>query len=212
MAKGSKLDIGRELTYLTQRDPYLGAALQRIVDGVNSLARSSGNSPVGKLPPPDPINDITVQGTLDPSTNTLTAPSEILHFTLTHNAPVKKGIQYISEIDTDPNFPQPHVIDHGASRSAFVHLPEMDNDGKQQTYYLRSYAQYHGSDAQKPMVLGGTHAATKIVMNGGALTGSKTTLLGSTGSGTATPDGQQGGKGLGTILSRPGPGPKRNLA
>jgi hypothetical protein len=211
MANKARLDGGRELTFLSQKDPYLGSLLQRMIDSVNHLAKNSAVGAVGKLSPPDPVNDINVQGDFDSGTNTLTVPSEILHFTLTHNAPVQKGVRYFSEISTDPDFRQPHVIDHGTSRTGFVHLPELDGDGNAHTYYMRSYPQYAGSDPQKPTVYGGLHAATKIVMNGGAGTGSKMNLLGSTGSGTASPNGQQGGKGLGVVLNRPAPGPKRNL-
>jgi len=117
-------------------------------------------------------------------------------------------VQYIHEIATEPNFLAPHIVDGGSSRSGFVHLPALDNDGNPQTYYLRSYAQYHGSDAAKPTVLGGLESATQIQMTGT----SKTSLLSSTGSGTASPSGTQGAKGLGDVLTRPAPAPKRSVA
>lgn len=210
MAKGKSIQLegGRELSYLNQKDPYLGSILTRIIRGVNIVSTGLAVSPVGKLPPPAPVNDIQVSGEFDATTNTITTPSELLHFTLTHNSEVRKGVQYISEISTNPNFSQPHVIDHGASRSAFVNLPSQDNDGNQHEYYLRSYPQYHGSDPAPRTTLGGPYAATKIVMTGT----SKTSLLASTGSGTAAPNGQQGGKGLGTVLKRPAPRPKRSVA
>ena len=203
--RNSILEGGQELTYVTQKDALHGSLLSRIIEAVNILAQNANVSAVGKLPPPAPVDSISVQGT--PSGNVITSPSEHLHFTLTHNAEVHKGARYISEIDTDPNFTQPHVVDHGASRSGFVHLPALDNDGNQQTYYLRSYVQYRGSDPSKPTVLGGLSGATAIQMTGT----SKLSLLPSTGSGTASPTGTQGGKGLGDVLTRPAPRPKRSL-
>ena len=204
--KNSDLQGGQELTKLTQKDFDNGSLLKRIIAAVNSLAQNTGAAAVGKLSPPPPINSIQVQG--EQSGNIITAPSEHLHWTLAHNGEVKKGVQYISEIATEPNFLAPHVVDHGSSRSGFLHLPTYLNDGvTKQTYYLRSYAQYHGSDPAKPTVLGGLAGATQIIMTGN----SPSTLLASTGSGTASHTGQQGGKGLGVDLTRPAPGPKRNI-
>lgn len=210
MAKGNKAQLsgGRELSYLTQKDALFGSLMQRIITSINTLGANTAVSPTGKLAAPAPIDSISVQGAMDNDTNTITVPSEHLHWTMTHNPAVQKGIQYISEIDTDPNFPQPHVIDHGCSRSGFVSLPANDGDNPN-TYYLRSYPQYHGSDPAPRTTLGGRDGATKIVLTAA---GAGHTLLPSKGSGTASPTGQQGGKGLGTVLQRPAPGPKRNLA
>lgn len=204
--KNGRLQGGRELSYITQKDSLLGALLQRVITSVNTVADHNGSAAVGKLPPPDPIDTHNVQGAYDSSTNTLTVTGNVLHYTLTHNQSLKKGVQYLSEIDTDPNFTNPHPIDHGSSRTAFVSLPDLDNEGNPQAYYLRSYPQYPGSNAQKPTVFGGLNGATKIVLNG---SGARGTLLQSQASGTARVG--QGGKGLGDILTRPAPGPKRNL-
>ncbi len=204
--RASELSGGQELTAIQQKDFNNGNLLQRIIDAVNSVSRNIGVAAVGKLDPPTPVQSIQVQGAQ--SGNVITCASEHLHWTLNHTQEVHKGVQYISEIATEPNFLAPHVVDHGCSRSGFLHLPALDNDGKAQTYYLRSYAQYHGSDAAKSTVLGGLAGATQIVMTGT----SKCSLLTSTGSGTASPTGMQGGKGLGTVLTRPAPGPKRNVA
>lgn len=206
MARGSneQLEGGRELSYVNIRDSYAGSLFGRIIEAVNTLAKNAGVAAVGKVPPPHPIDSINVQGAL--SGSTLTAPSEILHWTIQHNQAVAKGVRYFSEIDTNPSFTAPHVVDHGTSRSAFLTLPKMDNTGATQTYYLRSYAQMPGSDPCKPTVHGNLGGAIGIQMTGS----SKTTLLASTGSGTASPNGQQGGHGLGIVLDRPAPGPKRN--
>ena len=142
MARGdnAQLEGGRELNYVTQRDNYSGSLFSRIIEAVNTLAKNAGVAAVGKVSPPPKVDGITVQGAL--SGSTLTAPSEILHWTLQHNGAIQKNIRYFSEIDTNANFPAPHVIDHGTSRSAFLTLPKMNTAGDTQTYYLRSYAQY----------------------------------------------------------------------
>ena len=206
--KNGELTGGQELTRITQEDFNHGNLFKRIIDAVNSLAANLGATAVGKSATPTPIDAIQVQGTVSAANNLHTAPSEVLHWVMTHNQPVQKGIRYFSEIDTDPNFNQPHVVDHGTSRSGFLTLPTMDNEGITQTYYLRSYPQHPGSDPASPTVYGGLAGATRIQMTGT----SKTSLLSSTGSGTAASTGTQGGKGLGDLIVRPAPGPKRNIA
>lgn len=201
-----QLTGGRELSYINQRDNYAGSLFSRIIDAVNTGFTNAGVSAVGKVSPPPKVDNITIQGTL--ASGILTCPGEIFHAVLTHNQSVNKGIRYFSEIDTNPNFTAPHVIDHGTSRSVFLNLPTFMNDNKTlQTYYHRSYAQYTGSNPCTPTVFGGLGGAIGIQMSGtnGA------TLLTSTGSGTASTTGQQGGKGLGTVLQRPAPQPKRSV-
>jgi hypothetical protein len=204
------LQGGRELNFISQKDPYNGSLLSKMIDAINAVAKHAGVAAVGKVPPPPRIDSINVQGTL--SGSVMTCPSEILHWTLNHNQAISKGVRYISEVDTDPNFPSPHVIDHGCSRSAFLHLPTNQNDGvTPNVYYLRSYAQYPGGDPCAPTVHGNLGGAIQIKMTGGT-NPSATSLLTSTGSGTAAPNGQQGGHGLGVVLDRPAPGPKRNVS
>ena len=217
------LDGGQELVAIAHQSVDHGSLFERIISAVNSLASNLGASAVGKLAPPDPIDSIQVSGTQ--SGNVITCPSEHLHFTITHNSALNKGVQYIHEIATEPNFLAPHIIDAGCSRSVFTHLPSVQADGvTPNTYYLRSYPQYHGSDPQKPTVLGGLGNATQIRLTpptvtvaagGGVQTipaASAANILPSTGSGTASTTGQQGGKGLGTVLTRPAPTSKRSLA
>jgi hypothetical protein len=195
---------GREINYLTQKDTYLGSFCSRVADAINNLAGNAGVAAVGKTTPPPKIDSITVKGAQ--VGNLITAPSEILHWTLTHNQTVSKGIKYVSEIDTNSSFTQPHQHFHDASRTGFLTLPTFMDDGvTKQTYYLRSQAQYPGSDACDPTVLGNLGAPTQIQMTGTSIG----TLLPSTGSGTASPQGQQGGLGLGTVLRRPTTQPKR---
>jgi hypothetical protein len=210
MPKGvnQKLIGGRELSTINQRDALAGSLFNRIISSVNSLAKNAAVAAVGKLSPPNPIDSVQVKGALDTATNTMHVSGEVLHLTVTHNQALQKGIQYIHEIsENDPNFTAPHQIDHGCSRSGFIPLPTFKDDGvTPNVYYLRSIAQYHGSDPTVPTVFGGITGATKIIMGGI----SSSSLLPSQGSGTAK-NGQQGGKGLGTVLNRPAPGPQRNL-
>jgi hypothetical protein len=161
---------------------------------------------MGELEAPNPVDSTSVSGTYNASTNTLTAPGEFLHAVHTHNAPLTRGIQYITEIDTDPGFPNPHPIDGGSSRTVFSTLPTNSSANSPQAYYLRVTPQYPGSVPGRPTVFGGVKAPTKIVMSGSTTAD----LLPSQSGGTARPG--QGGKGLGPIPARPPVGgPKRKL-
>lgn len=202
-----QLEGGRELSYINLRDVYAGSLFDRIIQAVNTLSKNAGVASVGKISPPPPINSVTVSGSAPVAGIITVANSEILHWTIQHTQAIQKGIRYFSEIATEPNFLSPHVIDHGTSRSAFLSLPTNNSSNVKQTYYLRSYAQYVGSDPCKPTVLGGISGAIGIQMGGT----SQTSLLQSTGSGTASSSGQQGGKGLGTVLDRPAPTSKRSV-
>jgi len=217
MANGENQQLtgGRELNYLAQKDSYLGSFLSRVVVAVNQLATNAGVAAVGKTSPPPKIDSIQVQGSLNGGT--IVCPSEILHHVLVHNQAVNKGVTYFSEVDTSPNFPNPHVISHGTSRSSFLSLPTYATataqaNAQPTNYYLRSYAQNPGSDPSEPTVLGNIGGETAIQMTPLAgTTGSVTQLLPSTGSGTASPQGGQGGAGLGKVLTRPAPQSKRQL-
>jgi hypothetical protein len=119
---------------------------------------------------------------------------------------LKRGIQYITEIDTDPAFPNPHPLDHGSSRSVVTTLPTKNGSGVTQNYFLRVIAQYPGSAPSRPTVYGGKNGPIKIQMSGTTDMALLTSQVG----GTATP--QQGGKGLGTVQARGSVGgPKRTV-
>ena len=204
MPQGSQLDGGRELEIVRQRDPFLGAFLQRIIDGINRFAKNAGVGTIGPIPAPTPVNTTQVKGTL--SNNVLSVPGEILHWTHTHNAPIQRGIQYVTEIATDPGFTDPHPVDTGSSRSGFISLPTNNDGGQPVGYYLRVTAQYPGGVPSKPTIYGGLQGPTKIVMGGTT----NMTLLASQSGGTAAPG--QGGQGLGRFPARDAVGgPKREL-
>lgn len=191
------LAIDREINSL-RRIPIFGrflvSSLNRIQEAINGLGNSVGADATQPLPPPPPIDSVNVK-----------AASGLAHVTLTHNAPISRNIQYHVEMDTDPNFPAPHVVDLGSARGAFVSLPAKDDSGSSQSWYFRAYPQQFGSSGPAiPTNYGGT---TPAAVNVGGTT--QLTPLQSNGSGTASSDGTQGGWGLGKIPFRPAPAPKR---
>jgi hypothetical protein len=197
-------DGGRALAQLKNQNPLQGKLIGDIIDAMNRVSLNAAVSSQGELPAPPRVDSTSVQGTL--SNNILTAPGEILHFVHTHNVPLQRGIQYMTEIDTNPNFPSPHPIDTGASRSGFVHLPANDSSATPVAYYLRVTPQLHGSAPAKPTVFGGVQNPTQILLTGST----NMSLLPSQAAGTAKPG--QGGQGLGAVLHRDAVGgPKRNL-
>lgn len=177
-----KLSEDRYLADLFTKDPIQANFLQRIIDGLNNVAKSAGAAVSGDAPAPPPVNAITVK-----------ARGEMLHATLTHGAEVDRTINYFLEADTSPSFTQPHVMDLGASRSHVFTLPTFNDTGGPQPWYLRAYAQRPGSKPSAPTVLGGIISPTAIQLQGTT----KMTLSPSTGSGTASSTGQQGGSGRG---------------
>src|SRR5215475_276355 len=100
MSQGAKLDGGRELEILRQKEPLIGQLLQRVIAGVNQLAKNVSAGSMGELDAPPPVDSTAVSGTYDASTNTTTVNGEVLHFVHTHNSPLNRNIKYITEIDT----------------------------------------------------------------------------------------------------------------
>ena len=192
-----QLKGGAFLSSVQSRDADAGLLFKKIINSINSLGTQLGADPVGRKATPPPINAINVKGSL--SGSTLTAPGELLHFTLEHNQETHIGTHYISEIATNSDFIGAHVIDHGASRTHTMTLPTLLDDGiTTQTYYLRSYPQLRGSLPQKPTVFGGNLAGPIAIQMSGT---TAATLLPSTGSGTAPSNGSRGGSGLGKTLT-----------
>lgn len=184
----------KKLRSMPEFGKYLVSALTKLEDSVNLIGRHVGVNPTGGLPAPSPVQGLAVK-----------AASGFVHVAITDNSPANKNLQYFVEYDTDPAFKQPHVIDMGASRTHPPFALPANNDGAAaQSFYFRAYSQYHGSPAGKKVNFGGT--APTAVSPGGTV---NMTLLPSTGSGTASPFGTQGGQGLGTVISRPQVGPKR---
>jgi len=193
----AQLDGGRFLAEINQKDSKMGALFQRIITAINTLATNTASSAVGQMAAPPPPDAVAVK-----------VAGEMAHVSITHNGPVLRGVQYFTEISNNPQFSQPIVVHHGTSRTSHPFpLPTHDDNGATQNWYFRSYAQYHGSPPSEKTVFGGQENPVAVQMNGST----RMTLLPSTGSGTASPTGSQGGQGLGTFTTRPAQGPKRNV-
>jgi hypothetical protein len=188
------LSLDKEITYLRQlpgMGAYLGNALQLLQESVNNLGKNVAVDPVGTLPPPPAIQQLTVK----------TNGQGLVHAVITDNNAIQKHLNYFVEYDTDASFPQPHVVHLGASRSmAPMTLPAMDDNGNPQKFFFRAYSQYHGSHPG-PKV----HSGVAVDPGGTHML----TLLPSTGSGTAAANGQEGGSGFGKVLLRPATAKKK---
>ena len=191
------LNGGEFLADLLNKDVRHGMLLQKIIKAVNTLGQAAGVAPVGQLPAPTPPDGIQIA-----------ASGEMLHVSVTHNAPLNRGIHYFTEVSTNPAFSQPVVYHHGTSRTPPPFpLPTKDGSGNTVNYYARSYSQYPGSAPSSPVVHGGTGSPTPITMGGST----QLTLLPSSGSGTAPANGQSAGQGFGKQSTRPAVGPKRSV-
>lgn len=177
------LSGSRFLAKLYAKDAEQASFMQKIINAVNTVAKNAAVGPIAEVPPPPPIDNINIK-----------TAGEFMHVTLNHNRPVNKGINYFVEVANEPAFKAPIVHQIGASRAAPpIQLPTLDDDGNTQPYYVRAYAQYPGSKPSKVNTFGGALTASPITMGGTT----KMTLLPSTGSGTASPTGQQGASGFG---------------
>lgn len=190
----AKFDLSQFIQ--TLQDGVSRSAFQRIEDAINNLGVQAAAEPIGLAQAPPPLQGVNVK-----------TSGEMVHITLDHNSPVNKGIHYFIEHDTDPSFPQPHVIHNGTSRTVPpFSLPTKDDDGNTVNYYFRAYPQLPGSHPAKPVNFGGI-APTPVTLTGTT----QLSLLPSTGSGTAAANGQQGGYGFGRTNTRGPVAPKRNI-
>lgn len=196
MTQRANFIAGRELEEVRQQNPGLGSLLGRLVRALNTMATSAGLSPIGKSDPPPTVGSVSVK-----------AANGLAHVTIADDAPIQKPIEYFIEHDTSPNFPAPHVAHLVASRGAFLSLPSLTDAGAAQSWYFRAYSQYPGSHPSQPVYFGGISPTAVSV--GGTV---QLTPLASTGSGTASPTGGQGGWGRGKIPVRPPQGPKRGIS
>ncbi len=173
------------LTLIENSYPRLGQYLRRYVNSsIENVARSVGTSSTGIVEAPQAPQSITVK-----------ASGEQVHVAISHNAPTWRNIRYFTDVATNPNMANPLTIDHGSSRTSHPFtLPSLTDEGDPQSYYFQSYAQYPGSPPSAK-----TRYESPITLSGPT----KMTLLASRGSGTASPNGSQGGQGLGNDLFRP---------
>lgn len=188
-------DIIAEFRKFPDFGKYFVRAFERIETAVNQGAAAVGVDPTGIADAPPPIQSLSVKQSNDGH----------FHIAITDNGAIQRNIQYFAEYDTSQNFTQPHVIYMGPARTHLpFSLPAQDDNGNPQTFYFRAYSQYPGSKPGKKVNFGGT-TPTGVTPAGTT----KLTLLPSTGSGTASGTGTQGGQGLGSFPSRPAPAPKR---
>lgn len=194
------VDISKELVFLRQVPQignYLGDALQRLLSGVNNLGNHVAVDPAGTMPPPPPIQQLTVKS----------SGTGLVHAVISDNNKLSKNLHYFVEYDTNPGFPQPQVAHIGATRQmAPINLPAKDDDGNPQKFYFRAYSQYQGGHPGPAVHFGGT--TPEPVDPGGT---HQMTLIPSTGSGTAQNTGQEGASGFGKILIRPATAKKRTI-
>jgi hypothetical protein len=171
--------------------------LQSLITAVNNTAQASGVAPLGQASPPTPPDSINVS-----------AAGEMAHVSVTHNAPLNRGIEYVTEVSTTPSFSpaQTYPYHHGTSRTPPpIPLPTKTGSGSTQNYYFRTVAQYRGSAPSAPVVFGGASNPTPVTMGGSTAL----SLLPSNGSGTGNSN--QSGQGLGKQFTRPPVGPKRSV-
>lgn len=197
----AKLDLNQVVSAVAMRSAnypqLLSNALQKIQDGINNLGSQLAAEPIGLASPPPKLESVNVK---------VPTAGEQVHVTLTHNAPIQKNIHYFLEYDTDPNFSAPHVAHLGTSRGTVLNLPSKDDSGTTHNWYFRGYPQFPGSKPAAPVNYGGI-APTAVNLTGST----QLTLQPSTGSGTAAPNGQQGGWGFGKVNTRGPIAPKRSI-
>ena len=186
------------LTQVESENPKLGQFLRRyVIPAIETTARNASVSAIGKIATPAPPEMVHVD-----------VSGELMKVTIQHNAPIQKGIQYITHISTNPQFSTPEIVDHhGTTRSpALYNLPTKDSLGNTINYHVRVIAQNPGSDASKPTYFGGD---APVPVNMGGTT--QMDLRAGTGSGTGSSDGQQSLVGLGKTIFRSAPAAKRTV-
>lgn len=181
------------LAQIESENPKLGQYLRYHIKAINNLAQNVGALPNGFVPPPDPPQGLVINKQGD----------ENVQFTVQHTSPIQKGVEYFTEIATNPSFSNARVEHHGTSRSpvSTLFLPTKDSSGATHNYVARSYAQMPGGQRSGyspviPFTMTGTTQADHTP---------------STGSGTAAADGSQPGQGWGNNLQRPAVAVKRTV-
>jgi hypothetical protein len=186
-SKKGILTGGRVGTQWTLEDAAKGTLIQRIINGVNTVATNLGASAVGRIPAPLPINGLNV-----------TVGGEYAHMTINHSAGIQQGIHYFVEVANNSSFIGAHPIHFGTSRTRDpIHLAPLDSTGAAQSWYARAFCQYPGGDPSTPVNYGGPEP-TPITTTGTT----RLTWNASTGSGTASNTGQQIGFGFGKFQKR----------
>lgn len=188
------LDIGKFVAEIRSRAnavpvfARLALALEQTQDAVNQIGTSTGVDSSGHTTPPDPPNSIAVK-----------AANGVAHVTLSDTSQRSRALHYFVEASTDSAFSNPHVTHLGVSRGAFIPLPGKADDATTQHWYFRAYSQYPGSAQRSDHQVFGGSTPTGVDVGGST----SLTPLPSTGSGTASTNGQQkNGEGGFGVLQR----------
>lgn len=179
------LNLSEFLTEIREKFPRMALAFERIENAVNATAIAVGVDTSGHTsPPPAPQSVQVASGT------------DHLDVSITDNSKRTRALNYFVEWSVnDPSFGAPRVEFLGPARQRMLSVPAKDGNGAAINYYVRAYSQLIGSQSASPKTYHGSAASPSAV----ALTGaSQLTPLASTGSGTASTNGQQGGQGFGT--------------
>jgi hypothetical protein len=168
-------------------DPVPDGFGARLFETLNAIARQSktleaqvNGNPVGQPAAPPQVNGINVAAANGHHTVTV----------VDQNPGIQRGVNYWLERDTQPHFPNPHVIDLGQSRN---HSEFLGNG----THYWRAYSSYGSSGPSQPVYHGG---AIPTPVNAGGAIGPPASIE-SQGSGTGAP--RQGLAGPGIVARRP---------
>lgn len=189
------LDVGNFITEISNEQPRLALMLSKIVTAINQTAGVLGIDSTSHASPPDPPRAINVK-----------AANGLAHVTITDYSQRGRSLNYFLEHDTNPAFPNPHVVHLVAGRGAFLNLPAKDDNNNPQSWYFRTYSMNPGSTTRSAHVIfGGAGSPTPVDVGGTT----QLTPLPSTGAGTASTTGQQGGQGFGNAqFARPETGVK----
>jgi hypothetical protein len=171
----------RNIPALKSQDAKLGETLNDIVAAFDGLGKRLNVDPSGDVSAPSDVSRLTV-----------VASQGIFDIRIFDNSPVNRGINYFVEYSTTPSFTSPIQIDLGTSRNGREFLGNL-------TLYWRSYSQYVGSQPSNPIYMGTQQIPTAVV-GGGSISGP--TPQQSTGSGTTSSSGKEGGQGFGLNLQR----------
>ena len=177
------LDVENYITEIATTQPRTALMLRKIVEAINQTANVLGVDSTAMRSAPAPPQGINVK-----------AASGLVHVTITDHSQRGRSLNYFLEHDTDPAFPNPHVVHLVASRGAFLTLPAKNDSAVAQPWYFRAYSMYPGSQKRSNHVVFGGVVPTPVSVGGTVAL----TPLTSTGSGTASTTGQQGGVGFGT--------------
>lgn len=176
------LEFIRNLT--SAENPGWGArmfeALQDVQQNQNNIAQQVNGNPAGNPNPPAAINSLSVK-----------AADGIFDAKIVDTSDTSRGVNYFLEHSPSPNFSSPHMIHLGTSRNWRGALGN-------QTLHFRAYSSYATSGASAHVYHGSPTAPTPVTGGGAAGPAPQS----SSGGGTASTNGTQGGHGFGPVPFR----------